>query len=288
MTAGDEPVGNAGRPVDSAASSTDHRRRAACALWEAVDNSRRHRATGADLRRRAGSSPIHSALLPLPSLSTTQRGEGSDVRFRCERDVLAEALGVAGRAATTRNDPLLSNLRLQLQGDQLSVTGTDDELTIHVEVTVAGDTDGVLVAPARLTTDIVRSLEPGAVDVVAEADEAHISSGRSQFTVRTRAPEDFPRVAVPDHRRRAPARARCSATRCARWSAPPAARRTGRCSPACCCRPRRRACGWSPPTRTGWRCATCRARRCSRPASRCSCRRAPSASSSGSCSRRAR
>jgi DNA polymerase-3 subunit beta len=119
------------------------------------------------------------------------------VRFRCERDVLAEALGVAGRAATTRNDPLLSNLRLQLQGDQLSVTGTDDELTIHAAVVVAGETDGVLVAPARLTTDIVRSLEPGAVDVVAEADEAHISSGRSQFTVRTRAPEDFPRVAVP-------------------------------------------------------------------------------------------
>jgi DNA polymerase-3 subunit beta len=119
------------------------------------------------------------------------------VRFRCERDVLAEALGVAGRAATTRNDPLLSNLRLQLQGDQLSITGTDDELTIHVEVTVAGDQDGTLVAPARLTTDIVRALEPGAVDVNAEGEEARISSGRSQFTVRTRAPEDFPRLAVP-------------------------------------------------------------------------------------------
>jgi DNA polymerase-3 subunit beta len=119
------------------------------------------------------------------------------VRFRCERDVLGEALGVAGRAATMRNDPLLSNLRLRLEGDRLSITGTDDELTIHAEIVVSGEADGTLVAPARLTTDIVRSLEPGAVDVVAEADEAHISSGRSQFTVRTRAPEDFPHVAVP-------------------------------------------------------------------------------------------
>jgi DNA polymerase-3 subunit beta len=151
---------------------------------------------GADLPRMPV-LPNPQLLLRLSSFLTTQRGEASDVRFRCERDVLAEALGVAGRAATTRNDPLLSNLRLQLQGDQLSVTGTDDELTIHAEVVVAGETDGVLVAPARLTTDIVRSLEPGAVDVVAEGDEAHISSGRSQFTVRTRAPEDFPRVAVP-------------------------------------------------------------------------------------------
>jgi DNA polymerase-3 subunit beta len=111
--------------------------------------------------------------------------------------VLADALATAGRAAATRNDPLLSNVRLQLEGDQLSVTGTDDELTIHVETTVAGDQDGVLVAPARLTTDIVRSLEPGSVDVSAEGEEARISSGRSHFTVRTRAPEDFPRVGTP-------------------------------------------------------------------------------------------
>jgi DNA polymerase-3 subunit beta len=122
------------------------------------------------------------------------------VRFRCERDVLAEALATAGRAATTRNDPLLSNVRLHLQGDGLAVTGTDDELTIHVETTVAGDTDGVLVAPARLITDIVRSLEPGAVDVSTETDEVRISSGRSNFTVRTRAPEDFPALpaSVPE------------------------------------------------------------------------------------------
>lgn len=119
------------------------------------------------------------------------------MRFRCERDVLAEALAIAGRAAATRNDPLLSNVRLQLEGDQLSVTGTDDELTIHVATTVAGDQDGTLVAPARLTTDIVRSLEPGAVDVFAEGEEARISSGRSNFTVRTRSPEDFPRLGAP-------------------------------------------------------------------------------------------
>ena len=93
--------------------------------------------------------------------------------------------------------PLLSNVRLQLDGDRLSVTGTDDELTIHIDTTVAGNQDGTLVAPSRLTTDIVRSLEPGAVDVVAEGEEARISSGRSNFTVRTRSPEDFPRLGTP-------------------------------------------------------------------------------------------
>ncbi len=119
------------------------------------------------------------------------------MRFRCERDVLADALAVTGRAATTRNDPRLSNLNLELRGDELSITGTDDELTIHVEITVAGGADGTLVAPARLITDIVRSLEVGSVDISAEADEAQIRSGRSQFTVRTRPPEDFPRPAQP-------------------------------------------------------------------------------------------
>ncbi|HRE01570.1 MAG TPA: DNA polymerase III subunit beta, partial [Ilumatobacteraceae bacterium] len=108
------------------------------------------------------------------------------MKFRCERDLLAEALTTAGRAATGRTGtlPVLSGLRLELSGDTLSVTGTDLELTIQLEANVAGERDGGVVVPARLAADIVRSLSAGAVEVSAEADEVSISGGRSQFTVR--------------------------------------------------------------------------------------------------------
>ena len=79
------------------------------------------------------------------------------MKFRCERDVLADALGSAGRAATNRSGtlPVLSGLRLQVVGDTLTVTGTDLELTIRLTVDVGGERDGAAVVPARLVGDIV-------------------------------------------------------------------------------------------------------------------------------------
>jgi DNA polymerase-3 subunit beta len=82
-------------------------------------------------------------------------------------------------------------------GDALQVTGTDLDLTITVEATVTGNADGVVVAPGRLLTDIVRALEPGAVVLESDDDELRIASGRSHFTVRTHPVGDFPRLPVP-------------------------------------------------------------------------------------------
>jgi DNA polymerase-3 subunit beta len=128
------------------------------------------------------------------------------VKFRCERDVLADALGAAGRAATGRTGalPVLSGVRLELKGSSLTVTGTDLELTIQQDVSVDGSADGIVVVPARLASDIVRSLPAGAVDVSLDVDEGKdsvlsISAGRAVFSVRTLSADDYPRTAVEHH-----------------------------------------------------------------------------------------
>ena len=121
------------------------------------------------------------------------------MKFRCEREALAEALSTAGRAATGRTGalPVLSGLRLELIGDQLSVTGTDLDLTIQLTLTVGGEGDGGVVVPARLAADIVRSMGSGKVDVAVEGDEVSISAGRSQFSVRPLSFDDYPKLASP-------------------------------------------------------------------------------------------
>ena len=120
------------------------------------------------------------------------------MKFRCERDVLVEALSTAGRAVAARGAalPVLSGVRLEVTGSQLLLAGTDLDLTIQAGISVAGSTDGVVVAPGRLVTDIVRALEPGAVSLEADDDELRITSGRSQFSVRTHPAADFPRLPV--------------------------------------------------------------------------------------------
>ena len=170
---------NALSPVDASGQGVQRDLPRTLHLWRVVHN------------------PQH--LLPLLLHSSPFGGKGRTVKFRCERDVLAEALATAGRAATGRTGtlPVLSGVRLQLVADTLTVTGTDLELTIQLEATVGGERDGGVVLPARLAADIVRSLGAGKVEVSVDGDDVQISGGRSQFAVRPLSLDDYPLLPTP-------------------------------------------------------------------------------------------
>jgi DNA polymerase-3 subunit beta len=123
------------------------------------------------------------------------------VKFRCERDVLVEALGTAVRATANRGgaSPVLAGIRTELSQGRLTLTGHDLELTISVTISegVSGDTDGVAVLPARLVSDVVKALPAGAVEVAIDDDEARITAQRSEFSLRVLPADEFPRYPEP-------------------------------------------------------------------------------------------
>jgi len=121
------------------------------------------------------------------------------VKFRCERDSLVEVLTTAGRAVSSRTSTsmALGGLRIESQDNQLSVVGTDLDLTVHAATEAIGIADGVCVAPAKLLADIVRSLEPGAVTIESEGEKIEIGAARSRFSLRTFPVDDFPSLPEP-------------------------------------------------------------------------------------------
>ena len=121
------------------------------------------------------------------------------MKFRCERDALVEQLGTASRAVSSRGGalPVLTGIHLSARDDVLTITGSDLEITVRASVSVAVTEPGEAVLPSRLTVDIVRSLESGAVEVEVSGEEAKIVGGRSQFSVRTLPVDDFPILAEP-------------------------------------------------------------------------------------------
>lgn len=119
------------------------------------------------------------------------------MKFRSERDALVDVLATVGRAVGGRgvSSVVLSGVLLVCEGNHLTGTGTDLDLTIRMEQEVIGLEDGSCVIPARLATDIVRSLEPGAVTFEAFEERVEISAARSRFELRTFPVVEFPTIA---------------------------------------------------------------------------------------------
>jgi DNA polymerase-3 subunit beta len=121
------------------------------------------------------------------------------VKFRCERDTLADAIATAQRTVATRTGalPVLHDLRISATEAGLEIVGSDLEITNRVTAPAQVETPGVAVVP-KMLGDIVRKLESGTVTVVVEGDEATVSAGRFSTALRLKAAEDYPRLAVAE------------------------------------------------------------------------------------------
>jgi DNA polymerase III subunit beta len=122
------------------------------------------------------------------------------MKFRSERDALVEALAATARAVSSRAVGATTGLHLVVKGNELTVTGTDLDLTVRATLEVIGIDDGEAVVPARLVADAVRHLEPGAVTLDAEDEKVEISAARSKFSLRTFPAADFPTLPSPGER----------------------------------------------------------------------------------------
>ena len=74
------------------------------------------------------------------------------MKFRCERDTLAEAVATAQRTVASRTGalPVLQDLRITASGDGLELVGSDLEITNRVQVPAEVEETGVAVVPKML------------------------------------------------------------------------------------------------------------------------------------------
>lgn len=119
------------------------------------------------------------------------------MKFVVSREALLKPLQlVAGVVERRQTLPVLSNVLIVLNGDQLSLTGTDLEVEItgRVQLEQAGQS-GEITVPARKLVDICRSLQDSAkIEFILEDQRIIVKSGRSRFTLSTLPASDFPNV----------------------------------------------------------------------------------------------
>lgn len=117
------------------------------------------------------------------------------MKFRCDRDLLGEALQTTQRGVSTRPGiPALTGVLMTVGESELVLTTTDLEVTTEVRIAVDAREDGSVLVPARLLADMVKSLPPDAVDFEADGSQAKITCRSFEGTIRCLASEDFPAV----------------------------------------------------------------------------------------------
>ncbi|MFT6310384.1 MAG: DNA polymerase-3 subunit beta [Porticoccus sp.] len=119
------------------------------------------------------------------------------MKFTVTRDALLKPLNlVAGVVERRQTLPILANVLIGVEGNHLTLTGTDLEVELLGKVSLDGATvDGDITVPARKLLDIVKSLpDDSVISVAVEEQRAIIKSGRSRFTLSTLPASEFPNV----------------------------------------------------------------------------------------------
>lgn len=116
------------------------------------------------------------------------------MRFSLQREVLLKPLAQVVNVVERRQTlPVLANLLAKVEGDRLSLTGTDLEVEMVARTAVDDAQPGETTIPARKLFEIVRALPDGSkVTVSQAADKITVQAGRSRFTLSSLPANDFP------------------------------------------------------------------------------------------------
>lgn len=117
------------------------------------------------------------------------------MHFTIQREALLKPLQlVAGVVERRQTLPVLSNVLLVVEGQQLSLTGTDLEVELVGRVVLEDAAEpGEITVPARKLMDICKSLPNDVlIDIRVEEQKLLVKAGRSRFTLSTLPANDFP------------------------------------------------------------------------------------------------
>ncbi|HEX5127712.1 MAG TPA: DNA polymerase III subunit beta [Rhodocyclaceae bacterium] len=110
--------------------------------------------------------------------------------------LLAPLQSVSGIVEKRHTLPILSNVLIEKQGDQLTLLATDIEIQITTKTQGAGDGQNAsITVAARKLQDILRAL-PDSNDVSLVLDDKRLTlkSGKSRFALQTLPAADYPRM----------------------------------------------------------------------------------------------
>ncbi|HEU4543454.1 MAG TPA: DNA polymerase III subunit beta [Jiangellaceae bacterium] len=119
------------------------------------------------------------------------------MKFRLERDVLADAVAWTARTLPNRPTvPVLAGLRIDAAEGSVTFSSFDYEVSGRCEVPAEVADPGTALVSGRLLADIARALPNRTVDLTSDGTKVVITCGSARFTLLTLPIDEYP--ALPE------------------------------------------------------------------------------------------
>lgn len=115
------------------------------------------------------------------------------MKFRVDRDVLADAVAWAARSLPVRPSvPVLAGLLIEAKSDGLVLSTFDYETSARATLTADVIDEGTVLVSGRLLADISRSLPSKPVEMTLDGARVSLVCGSARFTLQTLPVDEYP------------------------------------------------------------------------------------------------
>jgi len=115
------------------------------------------------------------------------------VKFKVERDVLADAVAWAARSLPSRPPlPVLAGVLMETGPHGITLSSFDYEVSARVEARAEVADEGRALVSGRLLADIARSLPDRPVELAMDGAKVVLTCGSARFTLMTLPVDDYP------------------------------------------------------------------------------------------------
>jgi DNA polymerase-3 subunit beta len=124
------------------------------------------------------------------------------MKFTSNKNVLLKVLTNVSRSVSSKsNIPALEGINITVKNSKVLFEGFNMEFGIKTSIVVSDAEEGAIVVPAKLFTDIIKSLPESSVLFEAQGSEVLISCSECNFSIAGIPSEDFPKLpAIEDEK----------------------------------------------------------------------------------------
>ncbi|MCH6558850.1 DNA polymerase III subunit beta [candidate division KSB1 bacterium] len=120
------------------------------------------------------------------------------MKFKVNKKTFYQAIqNIIGVVPIKTTIPILGSILVDLQGNELNLTGTDLEVSISTRIEVQGESDGAVAVPAKILFEIVRELPEIPMEFVCDEDyKIVLNTEKGFYKLSGESKDDFPKISV--------------------------------------------------------------------------------------------